>query len=244
MMNTNKFLLGGLVATIAIVSVQITNQLQIQELIEKVETIPQQAAVVTAVETKTFTASPAPTPIENTCLKTSTTTTFGTNTAQTPVEKFSLTTTCDNTKINTLIVGLSTKTTEVLKTTTLKDETTGKTYPIEILKTEQQNLNGMTFFASIGKISIESTINKNTPRTYALKSATDTTFYLWATDVTIGTNKISIPYNMYGWVNGDLSAGHSPFWHNLRCALGIDSTYTYTLSNGTYFTDTCTHSRF
>ncbi len=55
MMNTNKFLLGGLVATIAIVSVQITNQLQIQELIEKVETIPQQAAVVTALDTKTIT---------------------------------------------------------------------------------------------------------------------------------------------------------------------------------------------
>lgn len=235
-MNTNKFLLGGLVAIIAIVSVQISNQLQIQDLIEKIDSvaIPQQAAVVTAVETKTS----VPTLSENTCLKSTITQSFGTNMKQVVDQKISLTATCDKTTVNELIIGFSSIKKDSLKNLQIKDGTTGKIYPLEFKDGEDFVDNGSSFGA-VSKMNINSSFAKNTSRTFSLVSPTaDVQMYIMGTTVTTNGASMLISYSDYTSGNGDTPAP-TPIWLlNWRCKRHGGP---WTANNGTY---TCTDAAF
>lgn len=233
MMNTNKFLLGGLVATIAIVSVQITNQLQIQELIEKVETIPQQAAVVTALDTKTITP---PLLIENTCLKSTITQSFGTNMKQAVDQKISLTATCDKTTVNELILGFSSLSKESLNNLQIKNITTGKVHPVEIKGiTENTSDVGQKFFGTVSKVTINSPLAKNTTHTFSLVSTTyDVQIYIPATGVTVNGTKSLVSYSDYN--NGPASI---PRWILNWWCDNVGGTWT--ANGGTYACDTNAH---
>lgn len=196
-MNTNKFLLGGLVATIAIVSVQITNQLQIQGLIEKIDSvaIPQQAAVVTAVETKTS----IPTLSENTCLKSTITQSFGTNMKQSVEQKLTVTATCDKTVLNEIMLGFSAISKESLMNLQLKETVTGKIYPIVLKSTKEEVANnGQKFFVATYKLATNLNLTKNSARTFSLvRTPSDVQMYIPAVTISTSDTKNLIPYSNY-----------------------------------------------
>jgi hypothetical protein len=211
-MNTNKFLLGGLVAVIAIVSVQISNQLLIQDLIEKVDSvaIPQQAAVITALDTKTITP---PLLIENTCLKTTINQSFGTNMKQAVEQKISIMATCDKTTINDLVLGFSSSSQDVLKKLQIKDSATGKIYPVETKEVRQfKSTTNQTSFGVVSKIPLEISLAKNATRTFSLTTLnTDVQMNLAASTITSNGIKSLISYTNYGPGNGGGPLG-IPIW--------------------------------
>lgn len=240
MMNTNKFLLGGLVATIAIVSVQITNQVQIKELIEKVDTVAMKntAAVISATESPTtgeVTIIPTA-PIDNTCLKTTTTQMFGTSTKQASSQKFVVTPTCDKTTINNLGFGLLSSTKESLSNLQLKEEETGKTYAIQALGIEPYTTSeGKAVFGAAAKVVLNTAGSKNVSRTYSLISSPDVQAYIMASSVTASGNMMTIPYSIYGGGPGSGPQGIPLWWHRIRCKLGLNSNYNF---------DHCTDAHF
>lgn len=224
MMNTNKFLLGGLVATIAIVSVQITNQLQIQELIEKVETIPQQAAVVTALDTKIFTATSVPTPIENTCVTTETKELYGVNTSISPTRSISIKVLCDKIQPKSIEFILVTKNKEMLTNIYMKEKESNKTFLVTI--GTQENIGSDTGELILAKGSITlgaTTWNKSTTHTFSLSNAENTvTAIPYSFNLTTAT---STPLNiLYGGYNNSNANPVSLFsW--LRCQSQYISDY-------------------
>lgn len=173
-MNTNKFLLGGLLATIAIVSVQISSQLQIQQLIEKVETIPQQAAVVTAVETKTTTpfVSPLTQAEPNPCIATTTTINQGIGATVYPSKNYAIQSTCDTQSVKMTFM-IFAKNESDLANITVTEKETGMKFPVILGATKKAidaDLENFPFFTT-GTVDLKQNTWKNgTQKTYTFNT--------------------------------------------------------------------------
>lgn len=217
MMNTNKFLLGGLVATIAIVSVQITNQLQIQDLIEKVDSvaIPQQAAVITATQTTTPFVSPLAPADPNPCIATTTTINQGIGATVYPSKNYTLQTTCDTQSVKVTFM-IFAKTENDLANITLTEKETGMKFPVTLDKTRKVNdadLENFPFFTT-GTVDLKQNTWKNgTQKTYTFNTTKSVAHVLGYVETT-STTKTMRNVFLHNFLNPSIvdDTGVSSVW--------------------------------
>lgn len=216
-MNTNKFLLGGLVAIIAIVSVQITNQLQIQDLIEKIDSvaIPQQAAVITATQTTTPFVSPLAPAESNPCIATTTTINQGIGATVYPSKNYTLQTTCDTQSVKITFM-IFAKNESDLANITLTEKETGVKFPVALDKTRKANdadLENFPFFTT-GTVDLKQNTWKNgTQKTYTFNTTKSVAHVLGYVE-TASTTKTMRNVFLHNFLNSSIidDTGVSSSW--------------------------------